>query len=375
MKKIALLGRSGAGKDTFADFLVEERNFTKLFFAEPLYLIANEVFGMKKKNRELLQDIGIALRGVDEEFLVNNLKKRVEEAEKEGVENIIITDVRQENEFNALKEMGFVFIYIDADLDKRMERIAIRDGIVIDDEYIKRVETNPAETGCDGLLNDSSLIAMHISNNRSLESLKEDVLVIDDNYELLEKASGKKGEKFIVIKDTDGRPIWSNTLTPINIYKSQKLIEILREKDNKNYSRDIETVYTEKKEKKEKQGSLMGEIPLHKRLKIIVEQGCEPFDKEVVIYLADSNGDFVQDLARVSPSYYVDDEKVFYSAGMMNIRVWSDSDSDDYTLSFPVDVRKTTEWKRRSYGVFFYLLKILLNSSSKSSLNWESFSN
>lgn len=343
MKKIALLGRSGAGKDTFADFLVEERNFTKLFFAEPLYLIANEVFGMKKKNRELLQDIGIALRGVDEEFLVNNLKKRVEEAEKEGVENIIITDVRQENEFNALKEMGFVFIYIDADLDKRMERIAIRDGIVIDDEYIKRVETNPAETGCDGLLNDSSLIAMHISNNRSLESLKEDVLVIDDNYELLEKASGKKGEKFIVIKDTDGRPIWSNTLTPINIYKSQKLIEILREKDNKNYSRDIETVYTEKKEKKEKQGSLMGEIPLHKRLKIIVEQGCEPFDKEVVIYLADSNGDFVQDLARVSPSYYVDDEKVFYSAGMMNIRVWSDSDSDDYTLSFPVDVRKTTE--------------------------------
>lgn len=338
MKKIALLGRSGAGKDTFADFLVEERNFRKLFFAEPLYSIANEVFGMTRKNRELLQDIGIALRGVDEEVLVNNLRKRVEEAEKDGVENIIITDVRQENEFNALKDMGFVFIYIDADLDKRMERIALRDGIVIDDEYIKRVETNPAETGCDGLLNDSSLIAMHISNNRSLESLKEDVFVIDDNYELLEKASGKKGEKFIVIKDTDGRPIWSNTLTPINIFKSQELLRILREKDNKNYSRDIEAAY--KEEKKEKQGNLMGEVPLHKRLKIVVEQGNEPFDKEVVIYLADDNGNFVQDLVRVSPSYYVDDEKVLYSAGMMNIRVWSDSDSDDYTFNFPVDVRK-----------------------------------
>ena len=338
MKKIALLGRSGAGKDTFADFLVEEKNFTKLFFAEPLYLVANEVFGMTRKNRELLQDIGIALRGVDEEVLVNNLRKRVEEAEKDGVENIIITDVRQENEFNALKDMGFVFIYIDADLDKRMERIAIRDNIVIDEEYIKRVETNPAETGCDGLLNDSSLIAMHISNNRSLESLKEDVFVIDDNYELLEKASGKKGEKFIVIKDTDGRPIWSNTLTPINIFKSQELLRILREKDNKNYSRDIETVY--KEEKKEKQGNLMGEVSLHKGLKIVVEQGNEPFDKEVVIYLADNNGDFVQDLARVSPSYYVDDEKVLYSAGMMNIRVWSDSDSDDYTFGFPIDVRK-----------------------------------
>lgn len=338
MKKIALLGRSGAGKDTFADFLVEERNFTKLFFAEPLYLVANEVFGMTRKNRELLQDIGIALRGVDEEVLVNNLRKRVEEAEKDGVENIIITDVRQENEFNALKDMGFVFIYIDADLDKRMERIALRDGIVIDDEYIKRVETNPAETGCDGLLNDSSLIAMHISNNRSLESLKEDVFVIDDNYELLEKASGKKGEKFIVIKDTDGRPIWSNTLTPINIFKSQELLRILREKDNKNYSRDIEAAY--KEEKKEKQGTFMGEIPLHKKLKIVVEQGNEPFDKEVVIYLTDDNGDFVQDLARVSPTYYVDNDKVCYSAGMMNVRVWSDSDSDDYTFGFPIDVRK-----------------------------------
>lgn len=338
MKKIALLGRSGAGKDTFADFLVEERNFTKMFFAEPLYLIANEVFGMKKKNRELLQDIGMALRGVDEEVFVNNLKRKVKEAEKEGIENIIITDVRQENEFNALKEMGFVFIYIDADLDKGMERIAIRDGIVIDDEYIKRVETNPAETGCDGLLNDSSLIAMHVSNNRSLESLKEDVLVIDDNYELLEKASGKKGEKFIVIKDTDGRPIWSNTLTPINIFKSQELLRILREKDNKNYSRDIEAVY--KEEKKEKQGTFMGEVPLHKKLKIVVEQGNEPFDKEVVIYLTDDNGDFVQDLARVSPTYYVDNDKVCYSAGMMNVRVWSDSDSDDYTFGFPIDVRK-----------------------------------
>lgn len=343
MKKIALLGRSGAGKDTFADFLVEERNFTKLFFAEPLYLVANEVFGMTRKNRELLQDIGIALRGVDEEVLVNNLRKRVEEAEKDGVENIIITDVRQENEFNALKEMGFIFIYIDADLDKRMERIALRDGIVIDEEYINRVETNPAETGCDGLLNDFSLIAMHVSNNRSLESLKEDVFVIDDNYELLKKASGKKGEKFIVIKDTDGRPIWSNTLTPINIYKSQKLIEILREKDGKEYSRDIEAVYTgkeEKEEKKEKQRNLMGEIPLRKGLKIVIERGNEPFDKEVVIYLADSNGDFVQDLARVSPSYYVDDDEIHFSSNPMNVRVWSDPNSDDYTFNFPVDVRK-----------------------------------
>lgn len=338
MKKIALLGRSGAGKDTFADFLVEERNFTKLFFAEPLYLIANEVFGMKKKNRELLQDIGMALRGVDEEVFVNNLRKRVEEAQKDGVENIIITDVRQENEFNALKDMGFIFIYIDADLDKRMERIALRDGIVIDDEYIKRVETNPAETGCDGFVEDTSLITMHINNNRSLESLKEDVFVIDDNYELLEKASGKKGEKFIVVKDTDGRPIWSNTLTPINIFKSQELLRILREKDNKNYSRDIEAVY--KEEKKEKQGTFMGEVPLHKKLKIVVEQGNEPFDKEVVIYLTDDNGDFVQDLARVSPTYYVDNDKVCYSAGMMNVRVWSDSDSDDYTFGFPIDVRK-----------------------------------
>lgn len=341
MKKIALLGRSGAGKDTFADFLVKERNFTKLFFAEPLYLIANEVFGMEKKNRELLQDIGMAFRGVDEEFLVKNLKRRVEEAEKESVENIIITDVRQENEFNALKEMGFIFIYIDADLDKRMERIAIRDGIVIDDEYIKRVETNPTETGCDKLVKDSSLIEMRISNNRSLESLKEDAFVIDDNYELLKKASGKKGEKFIVIKDTGGRPIWSNTLTPINIYKSQKLIEILKEKDGKEYSRDIKAIYNKKKEeKKEKQGNLMGEVPLRKDLKIVVERGYEPFDKEVVIYLADSNGDFVQDLARVSPSYYAGGDEVYFSSNLINVRVWSDPDNDDYTFGFPIDVRK-----------------------------------
>lgn len=172
---LAVLGRSGSGKDTFADFLVEERGFTKMAFAEPIYEIARKYFGMQYKNRFLLQDIGQSMRRINPRVFVDLLKKRVETTPG----NIIVTDVRQKNEFDMLKELGFTFVHIDTDLDNRAERISKRDNTVLGPEYLDRMEHNPAETGCDEFKRSGNII--QVNNNGTLEDLKKQALKIADN--------------------------------------------------------------------------------------------------------------------------------------------------------------------------------------------------
>lgn len=172
---LAVLGRSGSGKDTFADYLVEERGFTKMAFTEPLYEMARTYFGMQEKNRFLLQDLGNAMRGINPRVFVDLLKKRVESTQG----NIIVTDVRQKNEFDMLKELGFTFVHINTSIENRAERISKRDNTVVGPEYLDRMENNPAETGCDELLKSADLI--EVDNDGSLEDLRIQALRIADN--------------------------------------------------------------------------------------------------------------------------------------------------------------------------------------------------
>lgn len=172
---LAVLGRSGAGKDTFADYLVEERGFTKMAFTEPLYEMARTYFGMQEKNRFLLQDLGNAMRGINPRVFVDLLKKRVESTQG----NIIVTDVRQKHEFDMLKELGFTFVHINTSIENRAERISKRDNTVVGPEYLDRMENNPAETGCDAFKWYGDII--QVKNNGTLDDLKKQALKIADN--------------------------------------------------------------------------------------------------------------------------------------------------------------------------------------------------
>lgn len=172
---LAVLGRSGAGKDTFADYLVEERGFTKMAFTEPLYEMARTYFGMQEKNRFLLQDLGNAMRGINPRVFVDLLKKRVESTQG----NIIVTDVRQKHEFDMLKELGFTFVHINTSIENCAERISKRDNTVVGPEYLDRMENNPSETGCDELLKSAYLIEVY--NDGSLKYLRKQAFQIADN--------------------------------------------------------------------------------------------------------------------------------------------------------------------------------------------------
>jgi hypothetical protein len=143
--KIAILGRAGSGKDTVANYLVSEHGFEKHAFSEGLYKICREYYGMTVKDRGLLQEVGEAMRSIDPDVFVKYLGRSLKNSK-----NIVISDVRFVNEYKTLKDLGFKFYRVKADLNTRLGRIQERDKIEINQDYINKIETHTIETQCDG---------------------------------------------------------------------------------------------------------------------------------------------------------------------------------------------------------------------------------
>lgn len=171
--KIAILGKSGAGKDTVADYLIEKYGFTKIRFGTALYEICEKYFDMKNKDRKLLQDVGLAMRNVKPTVFVDLAEKEILSTDT----NIVVPDLRQPNEYEMLKRNGFKFLYIESDLKKRIDRLEKRDNIKIDENYIDRIENNPVETACEEIVRNSEEI-IKIDNNGSLEDLYKQIYLI-----------------------------------------------------------------------------------------------------------------------------------------------------------------------------------------------------
>lgn len=119
--KIALLGRKGAGKRTFAELLNEERAFTTLSFSDPLRSITNEILGENEVQEDLIKDLKSFFEGKDERVLVKYVERKIKEAETLG-KDVVVTDIETEEEFDLLKNMNFVFVYINTNLENRKAR-------------------------------------------------------------------------------------------------------------------------------------------------------------------------------------------------------------------------------------------------------------
>lgn len=128
---IALAGLKRSGKDTFAKALTQEAtrrgiHVHTIAFADPLraavrvlyQLSNNDWFGDALKDiphptwhispRQMLINVGQAMRSIDPDHWVKLLCRDVELIEKhvEGPTLIVVTDVRQRNEADALRILG-----------------------------------------------------------------------------------------------------------------------------------------------------------------------------------------------------------------------------------------------------------------------------
>lgn len=131
-KLIGICGRIGAGKTTFANYLIEE-GFEEITFAQPVKKIVEIVYGFdydillaktqstRQKRDELIIDgynartrmeqVGTMFRNVEPNTWINVAKRKINELYTKG-KNIIVTDCRYKNEIDAIRKLGGKIIVI-----------------------------------------------------------------------------------------------------------------------------------------------------------------------------------------------------------------------------------------------------------------------
>lgn len=169
--RIALSGKAGSGKTTLANQMCKAWAdngealtwlYTKYSFADKLKELAIDLFGMNpdpaKKDRRLLQTLGTeALRkhvvddsghawdDVWERYLnrqMTNEVIRLSGARAEGLLQVV-DDMRFWNEFEALRNEGFMMVRLEVERVLRAERLGLTQ------EQLAEVEMHPSERDLD----------------------------------------------------------------------------------------------------------------------------------------------------------------------------------------------------------------------------------
>src|SRR5690606_5142088 len=123
--KIGLTGKMRSGKDTLADYLVENYGFTKFAFGDALKRYVHEIFDVNpnEKPRDIYQRFGQYCRSIDGGVWVRKCFQSIAENDRGNrVFRPIITDIRQPNEYARCRAEGLVISRVKADDRVRLER-------------------------------------------------------------------------------------------------------------------------------------------------------------------------------------------------------------------------------------------------------------
>ena len=125
--KIAIVGKIRSGKDTAADYIIQNYGLKPFSFGSGITEVINRYFPealTEGKPRKHYQVIGQAFRELNPEIWVEILEKKLQDEWEENPNTgVIITDLRQLNEYKRLKELGFTIIKIEAPFSARLQRI------------------------------------------------------------------------------------------------------------------------------------------------------------------------------------------------------------------------------------------------------------
>lgn len=123
--RLALAGTMGSGKTSVAKALAAH-GFVRLAFADQLRAMLEGPYGAidklaiyrlssgPKTGRELLQEMGSVLRGMDEQIFVKALARELEKLQTLGC-RVVVDDVRMPHEAEFLRLQGFYLVRLDAD--------------------------------------------------------------------------------------------------------------------------------------------------------------------------------------------------------------------------------------------------------------------
>jgi len=121
---VGLCGRKRSGKDTVGAFLAQRYGWQPESFARPLKTAVRDIFGWTSEHtdgdlkeivdpfwglspRIVMQRFGTEVgRQIDENLWIRSLQKRLENLSGSTVRDVVITDVRFENEARMVREAG-----------------------------------------------------------------------------------------------------------------------------------------------------------------------------------------------------------------------------------------------------------------------------
>ena len=106
--KIAICGKMCSGKTTLAQTIMRMADRYKVFsIGGKVKEIAKDLFGSTEKDRPLLIAIGAQMREIDPEVWIKYVIKQTKHET-----HCIVDDLRYQNEYELLREQGFVFIQL-----------------------------------------------------------------------------------------------------------------------------------------------------------------------------------------------------------------------------------------------------------------------
>lgn len=179
--RLAISGKMGSGKTTLAKMMVEKFHVSEssgkaYSFASKIKEVAKDVYGMGGKDRILLQTLGDNMRqvvgsdGVKREnvwidYLVKQMNQDMAVVKSLNQQPInilqVIDDLRYKNEYDMLKENGFMTVRIWADEATRIRRMNV------DANELKRGALHKSETELDSKFHWDFVV----DNNGTLEDL------------------------------------------------------------------------------------------------------------------------------------------------------------------------------------------------------------
>ena len=177
MKNVAFVGKMAAGKSYYASLLRQELidkgiNSSIVHISSKIKELATELFGMKDKDRDLLQKIAGKMRDIDEDVWIKYLIYHVK---KEGKIPFIIDDVRFKEEVDLLKE-NFDLLVIKIESEDVYRRSVYRSKY--GKEPTEKELNDITETSSDNirpdmvLINDYTVNSAKTNMDRILEALQ-----------------------------------------------------------------------------------------------------------------------------------------------------------------------------------------------------------
>ena len=179
--KIALFGKMRSGKDTVGEILITQYGFQQYAFGREIGRIITEYFPEAYKNgkpRHHYQFIGQMFRELDQDVWVKKVLQKVHSDEFEKTVysdeplHAVITDGRQLNEAEKMREAGFLIVKVECDEDIRIDRIKASGDNFSPEQLYHETELQVDLIHADVI----------IKNNGTLEELQIEVMKLVTEY-------------------------------------------------------------------------------------------------------------------------------------------------------------------------------------------------